>query len=45
MDMPSVVIIGVEPADSSHGWQLSPTVARALPEVIGAIESEFRSHH
>jgi hydrogenase maturation protease len=38
---PQVTVIGIEPADVSHGLQLSPTIEALLPAIIRAVESEF----
>ncbi len=38
---PQVTLIGIEPADISHGLQLSPVIEAMVPSIIGAVESEF----
>jgi len=38
---PQVTVIGIEPADVSHGRQLSPTIEAMVPAIIGAVEREF----
>ena len=40
--LPQVTVIGIEPADVSHGLQLSPVIEAMLPAIIIAVESEFR---
>ncbi|MCX5994267.1 MAG: hydrogenase maturation protease [Chloroflexi bacterium] len=39
--LPQVTVIGIEPADVSHGLQLSPVIEAMLPTIIMAVESEF----
>jgi len=39
--LPQVTVIGIEPADVSHGLQLSPVIEAMVPAIIGAVESEF----
>ena len=39
--LPQVTVIGIEPADVSHGLQLSPVIEAMLPAIIMAVESEF----
>ncbi len=43
MQTPEVVIIGVEPADTSHGLYLTPEIEAILPQVLSAIGRELRS--
>jgi len=38
---PQVILIGIEPADVSHGLHLSPVIEAMVPSIIGAVESEF----
>jgi hydrogenase maturation protease len=38
---PQVTLIGIEPADVSHGLRLSPVIEAMIPSIIGAVESEF----
>jgi hydrogenase maturation protease len=38
---PPVTVIGIEPADVSHGLQLSPVIEAIIPAVIRAVESEL----
>jgi hydrogenase maturation protease len=38
---PQVTVIGIEPADTSHGLQLSPIIEAMVPAIIRAVESEF----
>lgn len=38
---PQVILIGIEPADVSHGLHLSPVIEAMIPSIIGAVESEF----
>jgi len=38
---PHVTVIGIEPADVSHGLQLSPIIEMTVPAIIKAVESEF----
>ena len=38
---PKVTVIGIEPADVSHGLQLSATLETLVPTIIRAVESEF----
>jgi hydrogenase maturation protease len=40
---PEMVIIGVEPADTSHGLHLTPQVEAVLPQVLCAIDRELSS--
>ena len=37
-----VVLIGLEPSDTSHGLQLSPLIESRLPDLIGAVENEIK---
>jgi len=39
---PAVTIIGIEPADISHGLQLSPQIEALIPAIIKAVEGELR---
>ncbi|MGA2367189.1 MAG: hydrogenase maturation protease [Dehalococcoidia bacterium] len=45
MQAPEVVIIGVEPADTSHGLYLTPEIEALLPQVLSAIDRELRSSY
>jgi len=38
---PQVTVIGIEPADISHGLHLSPVIEAKLPDVIRAVRSEI----
>jgi len=38
---PQVTVIGIEPADISHGLQLSPVIDAMVPAIIKAVESEI----
>jgi hydrogenase maturation protease len=38
---PPVTVIGIEPADVSHGLQLSPVIEAIIPAIIRAVESEL----
>jgi len=38
---PRVTVIGIEPADVSHGLELSPIIESMVPAIIGAVESEI----
>jgi len=38
---PKVTVIGIEPADTSHGLQLSPIIEAMVPAIIRAVENEF----
>ncbi len=38
---PQVTLIGIEPADTSHGLDLSPIIEAKLPDVIRAVRSEI----
>ncbi|MDD5647884.1 MAG: hydrogenase maturation protease, partial [Dehalococcoidia bacterium] len=38
---PQVTVIGIEPADISHGLHLSPVVEAKLPDIIRAVKSEI----
>lgn len=38
---PQVTVIGIEPADVSHGLRLSPVIEAKLPDVIRAVKSEI----
>ena len=40
---PAVVIIGVEPADTSHGLHLSPEIEALLPQVLAKISEEIKA--
>ncbi len=42
---PHVTIIGIEPADTSHGLKLSPLLEALIPDIIDAIEEEIRLCH
>ena len=42
---PEIVIIGVEPADTSNGLHLTPEIADILPRVFSAIDLELRPSH
>jgi len=39
--LPAVVIIGIEPADASHGLRLSPAIEALIPDLIKAVEEEL----
>ena len=39
--LPAVVIIGIEPADVSHGLRLSPAIEALVPDLIKAVEEEL----
>jgi hydrogenase maturation protease len=45
MQMPEVVIMGVEPADTSHGLYLTPEIEAMIPQVMSAIGQELRSSY
>ena len=45
MQAPEVVIIGVEPADTSHGLYLTPEIEVMLPQVLSAIDRELWSSY
>lgn len=45
MPRPEVTIVGVEPADVSHGLKLSAQLEAVIPALINAVEEETRSHH
>ena len=38
---PEVIVIGIEPVDTSHGIKLSPQVESAIPAVIQAVKKEI----
>jgi len=38
---PAVIIIGIEPADVSHGLRLSPAIEALVPDLIKAVEEEL----
>jgi len=38
---PQVTVIGIEPADVSHGLELSPVIESMVPAIIGAVENEI----
>ena len=38
---PSVIIIGIEPADVSYGLGLSPAIEDLVPDLIKAVEDEM----
>lgn len=38
---PTVIIIGMEPADVSHGLRLSPDIEALVPDLIKAVEEEL----
>lgn len=40
---PSVIIVGIEPADVSHGLRLSPSLEALVPDLIRAVEAELYS--
>jgi hydrogenase maturation protease len=40
---PAVIIIGIEPADVSHGLRLSPSIETLVPDLIKAVEEELCS--
>ena len=42
---PPVTVIGIEPADVSHGLQLSPVIEAIIPIIIRAVESEIERPH
>jgi hydrogenase maturation protease len=37
-----VVIIGVEPEDTSHGLNISPQIESRIPDILDAVEQEIR---
>jgi hydrogenase maturation protease len=39
---PMVIIVGIEPADVSHGLSLSPAIEALVPDLIKAVEEELR---
>jgi hydrogenase maturation protease len=39
--LPAVIIIGIEPADVSHGLRLSPAIEALVPDLIKAVEEEL----
>jgi hydrogenase maturation protease len=39
LQVPRVVVIGIEPSDTSHGLGLSPAIGARLPELIASVES------
>jgi hydrogenase maturation protease len=39
----AVIIIGIEPADVSHGLRLSPSIEALVPDLIKAVEEELCS--
>ncbi len=41
LPIPAVTIIGVEPADTSHGLHLSARLEAAIPEIIDALDYEI----
>lgn len=43
--LPTVKIIGVEPADVSHGLRLSTLIEALVPGLIEAVEAEIYSQH
>jgi hydrogenase maturation protease len=45
MPQPEVTIVGVEPADVSHGLKLSARLEAVIPAIIGAVEEETLSRH
>jgi hydrogenase maturation protease len=42
---PEVIILGIEPVDTSHGLKLSPLLEGLIPDIIYAIEEEIRLCH
>jgi hydrogenase maturation protease len=42
---PPVIVIGIEPADVSHGLRLSPVIEAIIPAIIRAVESEIERPH
>ena len=40
-NLPSVVIIGIEPAEVSHGLGLSPAIEAVVPDLIKAVDEEL----
>jgi len=42
---PAVIVIGIEPADISHGLRLSPAIEALVPGLIKAVEDELCSYH
>jgi hydrogenase maturation protease len=42
---PPVTVIGIEPADVSHGLQLSPVIEALVADIIVAVESEIERPH
>ncbi|MBN1690298.1 MAG: hydrogenase maturation protease [Dehalococcoidia bacterium] len=38
---PQVTVIGIEPADTSHGLHLSPVIEAKLPDIMRAVKSEI----
>jgi hydrogenase maturation protease len=45
MKRPRVILVGIEPADTSYGMGLTPQLEAAVPAVINAIDEEIRSAH
>lgn len=43
--LPAMSIIGIEPADVSHGLRLSPVIEALVPDLIKAVEEELCSWH
>jgi hydrogenase maturation protease len=41
MRRPEVILIGVEPADTSHGLNLSPQLEAIVPDIINAVNLEI----
>lgn len=39
--LPAMIIIGIEPADVSHGLRLSPAIEALVPDLIKAVEEEL----
>ncbi len=45
MQSPEVVIIGIEPADTSHGLNLTPEIEALLPQILNTIDRELKSSY
>jgi len=42
---PATVIIGVEPADTTHGLHLTPEIEDVLPRVLSAVDGELAASY
>ena len=42
---PGVIIVGIEPADVTHGLYLSPTIEALVPDLVKAVEEELQPGH